>query len=85
MKTLIALPSETTHSMANGTIPYFRPRHNGQNNLVTGPKEIPNPKDHSGDSPDYTLIPIPRRFQEYSTDLRAMVVFNSLMSSLLNQ
>jgi transcriptional regulator with XRE-family HTH domain len=48
-------------------------------------KEIPEPKSHSGDYPDYTLVPIPRRFQEYSTDLRAMVVFNSLMAPLLNQ
>jgi transcriptional regulator with XRE-family HTH domain len=48
-------------------------------------KEIPDPKAHTGEYPDYTLIPIPRRFQEYSTDLRATVVFNSLMSPLLNQ
>jgi phage repressor protein C with HTH and peptisase S24 domain len=48
-------------------------------------KEIPEPKSHSGDYPDYTLVPIPRRFQEYGTDLRAMVVFNSLMAPLLNQ
>jgi hypothetical protein len=48
-------------------------------------KEIPEPKSHSGVYPDYTLVPIPRRFQEYSTDLRAMVIFNSLMAPLLNQ
>jgi transcriptional regulator with XRE-family HTH domain len=47
-------------------------------------KEIPEPKAHSGDYPSYTLVPIPHRFQEYSTDLRAMVVFNSLMAPLLN-
>jgi transcriptional regulator with XRE-family HTH domain len=48
-------------------------------------KEIPHPMAHSGDFPDYTLVPMPRRFQEYSTDLRAMVVFNSFMSPLLHQ
>jgi DNA-binding XRE family transcriptional regulator len=47
-------------------------------------KEIPVPKAHSGEYPDYMLIPMPRRFAEYSTDLRAMVVFNSIMSLLLN-
>jgi transcriptional regulator with XRE-family HTH domain len=47
-------------------------------------KEIPDPKAHSGDYPDYTLVHVPLRFREYGTDLRAMVVFNSLMSPLLN-
>jgi hypothetical protein len=47
-------------------------------------KEIPIPKAHSGEYPDYMLVPMPRRFVEYSTDLRAIVVFNSLMSPLLN-
>jgi transcriptional regulator with XRE-family HTH domain len=47
-------------------------------------REIPNPKTHSGDYPDYTLVPIPIRFREYGTDLRAMLVFNSLMAPLLN-
>jgi DNA-binding XRE family transcriptional regulator len=47
-------------------------------------KEIPDPKAHSGSYPDYTLVPVPLRFREYGTDLRAMVVFNSLMSPLLN-
>jgi hypothetical protein len=47
-------------------------------------KEIPYPKAHSGDYPDYTLVHVPLRFREYGTDLRAMVVFNSLMSPLLN-
>jgi DNA-binding XRE family transcriptional regulator len=46
-------------------------------------REIPDPKAHSGSYPDYTLVPIPRRFQDYSTDLRAMVVFNTLMVPLL--
>jgi phage repressor protein C with HTH and peptisase S24 domain len=45
--------------------------------------EIPDPKAHSGNYPDYTLVPMPRRFQDYSTDLRAMVVFNGLMVPLL--
>ncbi|MDR2246071.1 MAG: hypothetical protein LBE17_05270 [Treponema sp.] len=45
--------------------------------------EIPDPKAHSGDYPDYTLVPVPRRFQDYSTDLRAMVVFDGLMAPLL--
>jgi transcriptional regulator with XRE-family HTH domain len=46
-------------------------------------REIPDPKAHSGDYQDYTLAPMPRRFQDYSTDLRAMVVFNGLMTPLL--
>jgi hypothetical protein len=45
--------------------------------------EIPDPKAHSGNYPDYTLVPMPRRFQDYSTDLRAMVVFNGSMAPLL--
>ena len=48
-------------------------------------KEIPDPKAHSGDYPDYMLVLIPMRLREYGTDLRAMVVFNSLMSPLLRQ
>jgi hypothetical protein len=48
-------------------------------------KEIPNLKAHTGEYLGYTLIPIPLRFQEYSTDLWAMVVFNSMMSPILNQ
>lgn len=47
-------------------------------------KEIPAPNAHSGDYPDYMLTPIPMRLREYGTDLRAMIVFNSLMSPLLN-
>ncbi|MDR2634189.1 MAG: helix-turn-helix domain-containing protein [Treponema sp.] len=47
-------------------------------------KEIPDPKAHSGDYPDSILSPIPIRFREYSTDLRAMLVFNNLMADLLN-
>jgi transcriptional regulator with XRE-family HTH domain len=47
-------------------------------------KEIPNPRAYSGDYPDYTLAPIPFRFREYSTDLRAIVVFNGLMAPVLN-
>jgi phage repressor protein C with HTH and peptisase S24 domain len=46
-------------------------------------REIPDPKAHSGSYPDYTLVPMPRRFQDYSTDLRAMVVFDVLMEPLL--
>jgi transcriptional regulator with XRE-family HTH domain len=47
-------------------------------------KEISTPKSYSGDYPDHTLVPVPMRFQEYGTDLRAMLVFNSLMIPLLN-
>jgi DNA-binding XRE family transcriptional regulator len=47
-------------------------------------REIPNPKAHSGEYPDYMLVPMPKRFVEYSSDLRAIVVFNGLMSPLLN-
>ncbi|MDR2797357.1 MAG: hypothetical protein LBB80_03345 [Treponema sp.] len=46
-------------------------------------KEIPTPKAYSGDYP-VMLVPIPIRFREYSTDLRAMIVFNGLMAPLLN-
>jgi transcriptional regulator with XRE-family HTH domain len=47
-------------------------------------REIPYPKAYSGNYPDYTLVPIPFRFREYSTDLRAIVVFNGLMVPVLN-
>jgi hypothetical protein len=47
-------------------------------------KVISISKAHSGEYPDSMLVPMPRRFVEYSTDLRATVVFNSLMSPLLN-
>jgi transcriptional regulator with XRE-family HTH domain len=47
-------------------------------------KEIPCPNAYSGEYPDCTLVPIPLRLREYGTDLRAIVVFNSLMSPLLN-
>jgi transcriptional regulator with XRE-family HTH domain len=47
-------------------------------------KEIPDPKAHSGYYPDYTLAPMPGRFRDYSTDLRAIVVFDSLMMPLLS-
>jgi transcriptional regulator with XRE-family HTH domain len=46
-------------------------------------KEIPTPKAYSGDYPAM-LVPIPIRFREYSTDLRATIVFNGLMAPLLN-
>jgi transcriptional regulator with XRE-family HTH domain len=48
-------------------------------------KEISEPKAHSGDYPDYMVTPIPMRLREYGTDLRAMIVFNSLMAPLLRQ
>lgn len=47
-------------------------------------REISSPKAYSGNYPDYTLVPIPFRFREYSTDLRALVIFNGLMTPLLN-
>jgi hypothetical protein len=47
-------------------------------------REILYPKTYSGNYPDYTLVPIPFRFREYSTDLRAIVVFNGLMAPILN-
>jgi transcriptional regulator with XRE-family HTH domain len=46
-------------------------------------KEIPTPKAHSGEYPVRTLVPMPRRFQDYCTDLRAMVVFDGSMAPLL--
>jgi transcriptional regulator with XRE-family HTH domain len=42
-------------------------------------KEIPDWKANSGEYPDISLIPIPSRVMEYSTDLRAIVVFDSRM------
>jgi hypothetical protein len=47
-------------------------------------KEIPVPQAYSGEYPDYMLAPMPKRFVEYRTDLRAIVVFDSLMMPVLN-
>ena len=41
--------------------------------------EIPHPKSHSGDKPDYDFVLVPERLLEYSTDLRAFEVFDSQM------
>jgi transcriptional regulator with XRE-family HTH domain len=46
-------------------------------------KEIPERKANSGDYPDISLIPVPLRVMEYSTDLRAIVVFDSRMAPVL--
>lgn len=42
-------------------------------------KEIPDPKANSGEYPDASYIHIPWRIMEYSTDLRAIEVFDSRM------
>jgi transcriptional regulator with XRE-family HTH domain len=42
-------------------------------------KEIPCQKANSGEYPDISLVPIPRRVMEYSTDLRAIRIFDSRM------
>jgi transcriptional regulator with XRE-family HTH domain len=47
-------------------------------------KEIPSPNAYSGKYPDYTLVSIPWRLQEYGTDLRAIVVFNNMMTPILS-
>lgn len=46
-------------------------------------KEIPERKANSGEYPDLSLIPIPFRVMEYSTDLRAIIVFDSRMFPLM--
>ena len=47
-------------------------------------KEIPNPVAHSGEYPQKIMIPVPLWLQEFSTDLRAISVFNSRMVPILN-
>jgi transcriptional regulator with XRE-family HTH domain len=44
---------------------------------------IPEPKAYSGDQPDYDLVLAPQRLLEYSTDLRAVEVFDSRMFPVL--
>jgi transcriptional regulator with XRE-family HTH domain len=46
-------------------------------------QEIPEPKANSGDYPDLAYIPIPQRLLEYSTDLRAIAVFDGRMYPVL--
>jgi transcriptional regulator with XRE-family HTH domain len=48
-------------------------------------KEIPEKerKANSGDYPDLTYIPVPMRVMEYSTDLRAVVAFDSRMAPVI--
>jgi transcriptional regulator with XRE-family HTH domain len=46
-------------------------------------KEIPRRKANSGEYPDVSLVPIPRRVMEYSTDLRAIRVFDSRMNPVM--
>jgi len=52
--------------------------------LFDAKKEIPNPVAHSGDYPHKVTIPVPLWLQEFSTDLRAITVFNSRMIPKLN-
>jgi hypothetical protein len=47
-------------------------------------KEIPEPNAHSEEYPDQIYIQVPARIREFGTDLRAMKVFNSQLSPLLN-
>jgi hypothetical protein len=46
-------------------------------------KEIPRQKANSGEYPDISLVSIPRRVMEYSTDLRAIEVFDSRMAPVM--
>jgi hypothetical protein len=46
-------------------------------------KEIPDPKANSGDYPDMSFVPVPWRVLQYSTDLRAITVFDSRMFPVL--
>jgi transcriptional regulator with XRE-family HTH domain len=46
-------------------------------------KEIPAPRANSGIYPEISLVPLPRRVLEYSTDLRAIVVFDSRMNPVM--
>ncbi|MCL2792233.1 MAG: helix-turn-helix domain-containing protein [Spirochaetaceae bacterium] len=47
-------------------------------------KEIPDPKAHSGEYPKASTIFVPLRILSYSTDLRAIVVFNNHMAPLFH-
>ncbi len=46
-------------------------------------QEIPDPKAHSGEYPDKILLPAPHWLREFSTDLRAIAIFNSRMAPVL--
>jgi transcriptional regulator with XRE-family HTH domain len=46
-------------------------------------KEISRQKANSGEYPDISLVPIPSRVIEYSTDLRAIRVFDSRMDPVM--
>jgi transcriptional regulator with XRE-family HTH domain len=48
-------------------------------------REIPVSKAHSGQYPKYTFITVPARIKEFGTNLRALTVFDSGMSPILNQ
>jgi transcriptional regulator with XRE-family HTH domain len=45
--------------------------------------EIPERKANSGDYPDKSIVPVPWRILQYSTDLRAVTVFDSRMVPVL--
>ncbi|MEL5720356.1 MAG: helix-turn-helix domain-containing protein [Treponemataceae bacterium] len=47
-------------------------------------KEIPEPQAHTGKYPNKILILAPYWLKEFSTDLRAITVFNSRMAPILN-
>ena len=47
-------------------------------------KEIPEPQAHNGEYPDKILIPAPYWLKEFSTDLRAITIFDSRMAPILN-
>lgn len=53
--------------------------------LKYNPKqEIPEPQAHNGCYPDKVLIPSPYWLKEFSTDLRAITIFDSRMAPVLN-
>lgn len=45
--------------------------------------DVPEPKANSGDYPDISLVPVPWRLLQYSTDLRAVTVLDSRMVPVL--
>jgi transcriptional regulator with XRE-family HTH domain len=83
-QTVQRLPAGETHAADSLTV-FEIPLLTKEQVLHFDPqKEIPQPKAHSGEYPVHTRVPMPLRFKEYGTDLRAMVVFNSFMAPLLN-
>ena len=68
------------------TIPIFEvPLLTKENALNYNPeKEIPEPQAHCGEYPSKVLIPAPYWLKEFSTDLRAITIFDNRMAPILN-